>query len=193
VSQLRWYRGVCDCAHLISCLKTTLLIEGAPEPTALHSQRASRRCDFDTRGSAPRIQTAGGFRWYWTCKLRHGQAGRPRVPKETRELKRAMSRDNVRWGAPRMYSELQQLGKAWLSKHERLPDRKMPKFAHQTLAASWGRGEQPLRVNKRRLKPRTTFTQRSNLSDCARTRSGAARNTTMSMSPRNGAVFFGIR
>ena len=33
-----------------------------------------------------------GFRWYWTWKIRHGRSGRPRVPKETRDLIRTMSR-----------------------------------------------------------------------------------------------------
>jgi putative transposase len=51
-----------------------------------------------------------GFRWYWTWKVRHGKAGRPCVPKETRELIRTMSRMNVLWGAPRIYSELLKLG-----------------------------------------------------------------------------------
>ena len=51
-----------------------------------------------------------GFRWYWTWKVRHGKAGRPCVPKETRELIRTMSRDNVLWGAPRIHSELLKLG-----------------------------------------------------------------------------------
>jgi putative transposase len=35
-----------------------------------------------------------GFRWYWTWKIRHGRSGRPRVPKETRDLIRTMSREN---------------------------------------------------------------------------------------------------
>src|SRR2546426_10215803 len=35
-----------------------------------------------------------GFRWYWTWKIRHGRSGRPRVPKETRDLIRAISREN---------------------------------------------------------------------------------------------------
>jgi hypothetical protein len=35
-----------------------------------------------------------GFRWYWTWKVRHGRSGRPRVPKETRDLIRIMSREN---------------------------------------------------------------------------------------------------
>ena len=51
-----------------------------------------------------------GFRWYWTWKVRHGQPGRPRVPKETRELIRTLSRHNVGWGAPRIHSELLKLG-----------------------------------------------------------------------------------
>ena len=51
-----------------------------------------------------------GFRWYWTWKVRHGKAGRPSVPKATRELIRTMSRDNVLWGAPRIHGELLKLG-----------------------------------------------------------------------------------
>ena len=50
------------------------------------------------------------FRWYWTWKVQHGQTGRPPVPKETRELIRTLSRDNVSWGAPTIYSELLKLG-----------------------------------------------------------------------------------
>jgi hypothetical protein len=38
---------------------------------------------------------------YWTWKVRHGRSGRPRVPKETRDLIRIMSRENPLWGAPR--------------------------------------------------------------------------------------------
>src|SRR5215469_4157702 len=51
-----------------------------------------------------------GFRWYWTWKIRHGRSGRPRVPKETRDLIRIMSRENPLWGAPRIHSELLKLG-----------------------------------------------------------------------------------
>src|SRR5215469_2971451 len=51
-----------------------------------------------------------GFGWYWTWKIQHGQPGRPPVPKETRELIRILSRDNVGWGAPRIHSELLKLG-----------------------------------------------------------------------------------
>src|SRR2546428_10493695 len=47
-----------------------------------------------------------GFQWYWTWKIRHGRPGRPKVPRETRE----MSRENVIWGAPRIRSELLKLG-----------------------------------------------------------------------------------
>src|ERR1700758_70096 len=39
-----------------------------------------------------------GFSWHWTWKVRHGQSGRPRVSKETRELIGTLSRDNVGWG-----------------------------------------------------------------------------------------------
>ena len=51
-----------------------------------------------------------GFRWYWTWKTRHGKPGRPRVPKETRDLIRSISRENPTWGAPRIDSELMKLG-----------------------------------------------------------------------------------
>src|SRR5262249_53845125 len=51
-----------------------------------------------------------GFQWYWTWKIRHGRPGRPKVPRETRELIRTMSRENVIWGAPRICSELLKLG-----------------------------------------------------------------------------------
>src|SRR5437667_242622 len=47
---------------------------------------------------------------YWTWKIRHGLRGRPCVAKETRELIRTLSRDNVGWGAPRIHSELLKLG-----------------------------------------------------------------------------------
>jgi putative transposase len=51
-----------------------------------------------------------GFRWYWTWKVRHGRSGRPKVPKEARDLIRTMSRENPLWGAPRIHSELLKLG-----------------------------------------------------------------------------------
>jgi hypothetical protein len=50
-----------------------------------------------------------GFRWYWTWKVRHGKPGGPRIPKDTRELIRTMSRENPIWGAPRIHSELMKL------------------------------------------------------------------------------------
>jgi hypothetical protein len=51
-----------------------------------------------------------GFRLFWTWKVRHGQPGRPTVPKEVRELIRKMSRENPLWGAPRIHGELLKLG-----------------------------------------------------------------------------------
>ena len=47
-----------------------------------------------------------GFRWYWTWKVCHGKPGRPRVPKETRDLIRTMNRENPLWGAPRHSSTI---------------------------------------------------------------------------------------
>jgi transposase InsO family protein len=51
-----------------------------------------------------------GFRLFWTWKSRHGQAGRPIVPREVRDLIRRMSRENPLWGAPRIHGELLKLG-----------------------------------------------------------------------------------
>jgi len=50
------------------------------------------------------------FRLFWTWKIRHGQVGRPAVPKEVRDLIRKMSRENPLWGAPRIHGELPKLG-----------------------------------------------------------------------------------
>jgi hypothetical protein len=50
-----------------------------------------------------------GFRLFWTWKIRRGQPGRPAVPKDIRDLIRRMSRENPRWGAPRLHSELLKL------------------------------------------------------------------------------------
>lgn len=46
-----------------------------------------------------------GFRLFWTWRVRRGQAGRPVVSGEVRDLIRRMSRENPRWGAPRIHRE----------------------------------------------------------------------------------------
>ena len=51
-----------------------------------------------------------GFRLFWTWKVRHGQPGRPPVPKDIRDLIRTMSRQNPLWGVPRIHGELLKLG-----------------------------------------------------------------------------------
>src|ERR1700737_2344075 len=51
-----------------------------------------------------------GFRVFLTWKVRHGQPGRPSVPKDVRDLIRLMSRANPTWGAPRIHGELLKLG-----------------------------------------------------------------------------------
>jgi len=51
-----------------------------------------------------------GFRLFWTWKIRRGKPGRPRVPREVRDLIRMMSRNNPGWGAPRVHGELLKLG-----------------------------------------------------------------------------------
>jgi len=41
-----------------------------------------------------------GFQWFWRWISRTKKAGRPRIPREVRELIIRMARDNG-WGAPR--------------------------------------------------------------------------------------------
>ena len=50
------------------------------------------------------------FRLFWTWKSRRGKPGRPPVSREIRYLVRRMSRENTRWGAPRIHGELLKLG-----------------------------------------------------------------------------------
>ena len=51
-----------------------------------------------------------GFRLFWTWKSQRGKPGRPPVSREIRDLVRRMSRENTRWGAPRIHGELLKLG-----------------------------------------------------------------------------------
>ena len=51
-----------------------------------------------------------GFRLFWTWKSRRRKPGRPPVSREIRYLVRRMSRENTRWGAPRIHGELLKLG-----------------------------------------------------------------------------------
>src|SRR5229473_2950275 len=50
-----------------------------------------------------------GFRLYWRGKSR-ARGGRPRVPRDLRDLIRKMSLANPLWGAPRIHGELLKLG-----------------------------------------------------------------------------------
>ena len=50
------------------------------------------------------------FRLFWTWKWRRRKPGRPPVSREIRDLVRRMSRENTRWGAPRIHGELLKLG-----------------------------------------------------------------------------------
>ena len=51
-----------------------------------------------------------GFRLFWTWRIHRGKPGRPSVPQEVRDLIRMLSRNNPRWGAPRIHGELLKLG-----------------------------------------------------------------------------------
>src|SRR5216684_3670789 len=50
-----------------------------------------------------------GFRLYWRWKSR-ARGGRPRIPRDLRDLIREMSVANPLWGAPRIHGELLKLG-----------------------------------------------------------------------------------
>src|SRR4051812_46348673 len=51
-----------------------------------------------------------GFRLFWKWRIHRGKPGRPSVPREVRDLIRMLSRNNPRWGAPRIHGELLKLG-----------------------------------------------------------------------------------
>ncbi len=51
-----------------------------------------------------------GFRLFWTWRVGRGKPGRPGLPPEVRDLIRMISRNNPRWGAPRIHGELLKLG-----------------------------------------------------------------------------------
>src|SRR3954464_8706088 len=51
-----------------------------------------------------------GFRLFSTWRIHRGKPGRPKVPQEIRDLIRMLSRNNPRWGAPRIHGELLKLG-----------------------------------------------------------------------------------
>src|SRR5438270_7783773 len=51
-----------------------------------------------------------GLRLVWTWRIYRGKPGRPKVPQEIRDLIRMLSRNNPRWGAPRIHGELLKLG-----------------------------------------------------------------------------------
>ena len=73
-----------------------------------------------------------GFRLFWTWKSRRRRDGRPRVPRDVRDLIRRMSRENLLWGAPRIHGELLKLGievsQATVSKYMRT----LPRLPSQT-------------------------------------------------------------
>jgi transposase InsO family protein len=51
-----------------------------------------------------------GFCLFWTWRVRRGKPGRPSIRQEIRDLIRMISRNNPRWGAPRIHGELLKLG-----------------------------------------------------------------------------------
>ncbi|TFH40335.1 MAG: integrase [Lysobacterales bacterium] len=83
-----------------------------------------------------------GFRFYWRWKSRYRWPGRPRVPREVRELIREMSRANPLWGAPRIHGELLKLGievsQATVSKYMVKPEHR-PSQSWQTFLTNHAR------------------------------------------------------
>ena len=77
-----------------------------------------------------------GFRLFWTWKIRHGQPGRPAVPRNARDLIRRMSREKPLWGAPRIHGELLKLGidvwetsvRKYMVRHRRPPSQMWQTF-----------------------------------------------------------------
>jgi hypothetical protein len=51
-----------------------------------------------------------GFHLFWKWRICRGNPSRPRVPQQVRDLIRMMSRNNPRWGAPRIPGEWLKLG-----------------------------------------------------------------------------------
>ncbi len=78
-----------------------------------------------------------GFRAYWRWRSRGGP-GRPRVPKDVRDLIRAISLANPLWGAPRIHGEILKLGidvaqssvAKYMAKHRRPPSPSWRVFLH---------------------------------------------------------------
>jgi hypothetical protein len=59
-----------------------------------------------------------GFRWFWRWKSR-SRGGRPKLPRDIRQLILEMSLANPLWGAPRIHGELLKLGINWVKPRSR--------------------------------------------------------------------------
>lgn len=78
-----------------------------------------------------------GFRAYWRWRSR-ARPGRPRVPKDVRDLIREISLANPLWGAPRIHGEILKLGidvaqstvATYMAKHRRPPSPSWQTFLH---------------------------------------------------------------
>ena len=75
---------------------------------------SSRTWPFASRSSCSNEPVIAWYRRMWRCwwrwKSRPQPSGRPRIPFETIELIRRISRENPTWGAPRIHGELLKLG-----------------------------------------------------------------------------------
>lgn len=51
-----------------------------------------------------------GFKYYWKWKSKTDKRGRPKTPEEIREWIERMVKENIGWGAPKIYKHLRKLG-----------------------------------------------------------------------------------
>jgi hypothetical protein len=61
-------------------------------------------------GNPAGLASHKGFRLFWTWRVQRGKRGPPTIQQEVRDLIRMISRNNPRWGAPRIHGELLKLG-----------------------------------------------------------------------------------
>ena len=87
------------------------IIEIFADRAALHTEILALRQQVAVlKRKRPRPLLRKADRVFWTWKSRRGKPGRPPVSREIRYLVRRMSRENTRWGAPRIHGELLKLG-----------------------------------------------------------------------------------
>ncbi len=79
------------------------------------------------------------WRRYWTRKSKRGP-GRPRLPKEVRDLIQRLARENPRWGSIRIQGELRKLGyhvsSRSVRRYRKVPTRRPPSQSWRTFLSN---------------------------------------------------------